>query len=715
MDIFLSFLLLFSELYATIYLKYYDMGDIMKNRHIIKLACGAAVSLLIAAQPFTSAFAQNAVPDTMQYGALVNEKLEAKEIELHYEDIPVSEFRVDDLSPDIDTDLDYTNWFFSKWDDSRYIFLPSTADRSSLVITYTADDTLYLNDIEVKSGEKTSLLSEADVFKVRVGDTEYGELKIMQSNTGCIYLSTKTGGLDVLDSMPGYKDYSEKDGKILMLNAEGKTEYSGEFEKLSHHGNSSWDYSKMKPYNLKLHKKADLYGMGKAKKWILLSNYIDHSMLRNKVSEEMAKAAGVEYAGDSVFVDLYADGSYRGTYQLCERVQIQKNRVNITDLEEETEKLNEHDLDEYPHMVEGAQKVSDYMENSYKYYDIPNDPEDITGGYLMQLQQWNRYGSKADSGFVTARGQAVQIDGPEYASKAQVEYIRGFVQDMEDALYSDTGYNSKGRHYTDYIDMESMMKAYIIEEVTMNIDATFSSFYFWKDSDITGDGKIHFGPPWDYDLAYGNFSQSRLNADGVRSNSMQTNKLYAAYFPIHGYDDGGVSSSSGSGRPTVGISWLGQLYKQNTYVRRVANTFFEHFEPFLSDLVYGDIPYIVEMAESIKPSAEMSNAEWHTYGGRDYTVLGSASGKDFMDSVDILRQFISKRTKWLSELWKPMTYIEGDINEDGEVNIADVVLLQKYLLGNSPLEVNNWTAADLNGNYKLDVYDLRLLKQLLFS
>ena len=274
----------------------------------------------------------------------------------------------------------------------------------------------------------------------------------MQSDLGCIYLTTSHGGLDALD---GYRGITET-GTILMLNADGGIEYSGELEKLTAHGNSSWDYSKKKPYNFKLPKKADLYGMGKAKKWTLIANYLDHSMMRNKLTEEMCKAAGMDHVIDSVFVDLYADGSYRGTYQLYERVQIQKNRVNIRDLEEETEELNEEDLDDYPHKVSGADSTNDYIENSYKYYDIPNDPADITGGYLLQFQQWNRYGFKCESGFVTSRGQAIGIDGPEYASKAQVEYIRSFVQDMEDAIYSDTGYNAKGKHYSEYIDMDSL-------------------------------------------------------------------------------------------------------------------------------------------------------------------------------------------------------------------------------------------------------------------
>ena len=678
----------------------------------IKRSIIAALTGIIAILSHTAVigYAENHQPyDRMQ--DLIDLDGETQElsgdISLQYQEIPVDSFTVSNLSPDVKTDLDYVDWWYSEWEDCRYIFLPVTADRDSLVISYSADDTVKLNGVPVQSGEMTSLLGNADSFQITVGDKDCGTLKIMQSNIGCIYLSTSHGGTDALDNN---RNITET-GTAFMLNAEGGVEYSGTIEKLTAHGNSSWDYSKKKPYNLKLPQKENLYGMGKAKKWALLSNYLDHSMLRNKLTEEMCKAAGMECVMDSVFVDLYADGSYRGTYQLYERVQIQKKRINIRDLEEATEKLNSNDLESYPQKVVGAANAYEYKENSYKYYDIPNDPEDITGGYLLQFQQWNRYGYKATSGFVTSRGQAIAVDGPEYASKAQVEYIRSFVQDMEDAIYSDTGYNSKGRHYSEYLDVDSLVTAYLVQEISENIDATYSSFYLWKDSDLTGDGKLHFSPAWDFDLSYNNFPTQRINSDGNSGYSYKPDNLFAAYFPIHGYEDGGKTSSSGSGRPTVGKSWIGQLYQNEDFVKRVAELYFERFEPFLQSLTESEKPYLTQMAESIQTSAEMSNARWHTYGGASYCVFGSSSGATFMDSVDIVRKYINKRINWLGDLWKSYTYVKGDVNGDGVLGIADVVLLQKWLLAVPDTHLSQWQAADLCKDDRLDVFDLCLMKR----
>jgi len=538
--------------------------------------------------------------------------------ELKYRDIPVYDLEASELAPGTDTCLDYVRWWYSEWEDCRYLFLPSTADRNSIMVNYIADDVISLGGVPLVSGEMTSLLGEADEFDITVGGTDCGKLKIMQSELGCIFITTEHMGLDRLDSNRALPET----GLMTAINAQGGTEYNGLIDKLSAHGNSSWDYSKKKPYNLKLPQKEDLYGMGKAKKWVLLGNYLDHSMLRNRIAAEMADAAGMEYIPDTVFVDFYADGSYRGTYQLSEKVQIQKNRVNIRDLEEKTEEINEKDLEQYQYLAEGAANTREYMKNSYKYYDIPNDPADITGGYLMEFQQWNRYGTKAKSGFITSRGQAVSIKGPEYASKAQVEYIRSFVQDMEDAIYSEDGYNSKGKHYSEYLDVDSLINAYLIQEISENVDSTYSSFYMWKDSDKKGDGRIHFGPVWDMDFTYGNFKRTVTNFDGESGFSGNPETLYTACFFISGYKD--------SGRDTQGISWLGKMYKREDFRRRAASAYKERFEPFLNELLDGEEPYIRQMAEEIGSSAEMSNARWHTYGGKDFLIFGDSSGEDFM-------------------------------------------------------------------------------------
>lgn len=252
----------------------------------------------------------------------------------------------------------------------------------------------------------------------------------------------------------------------------------------------------------------------------------------------------------------------------------------------------------------------------------------------------------------------------------------------------------------------------------MNIDSTSSSFFLWKDSDLRGDGKLHFGPVWDFDLSYHNFNTSVRNSDGKIGWSSNPENLYAAYFPISGYDED-LTDDIGSGRPTYGISWIGQLYKNEEFVRSVAEIYFEYFEPFLykaSSTQQEDDPLIVQMAKEIQPSAEMNNARWHTYGGREFCVLGPPNGDNFMECVDYVRNFIDRRSTWLSQLWQPYIddpFVLCDVNSDGEFNTADIVVFQKWLLGSGTLA--NWKAADIYHDDKLDSFDLVLMKQLITS
>lgn len=628
-----------------------------------------------------------------------------------YQDTPITSFRVENLSPGIDTELDYTDWWYSEWENCHYIFLPVTADRENLVITCSAGDLkVSLDDYEIRSGETTAILSQSDEFRVTADEIDCGMLKIMQSNLGCIYLTTSHGGLDALDSNRGITET----GSAVMLDYDGSLEYQGEFEKLTDHGNSSWDYSRKKPYNLKLPQKANLYGMGKAKKWALLGNYLDHSMLRNKMTFEISRAAGMEYVMDSVFVDLYADGSYRGTYQLSERVQIQKNRVNLHDLEEETELLNENELKTYERQSVNA-GVGEYVQDSYKYYDIPNNPADITGGYLLECKMNGRY-SGSKSGFVTTRGQAFELKSPEYATQQQVEYIRNYVQELEDAIYAPDGYNSLGKHYTEYIDLDSLIRGYLIEEISMDVDGYNESFFFWKDSDSDGDGKLHVSPVWDFDLAYYNYSAVRSNWDGDVGYSWDYANLFAAFFPISGYNN-----DMGKESPTTGVSWIGTLYKRGDIVQRTAEIYFEDFYPYLcalTDTEQDGGAILTNIGNEILPSAEMNNARWHMYGGSGFKVFGPKHGDNYTECVEFLRDFTQKRSDWLAQLWMPLvsddetiSYQMGDVNLDGRFNQRDLVMLEDWLHSKGMLTY--WKAGDFNHDGRIDIYDFCLMKQAL--
>ena len=539
-----------------------------------------------------------------------------------FAEIPISGLQVTGVIPQTDDAFGTLDWWYSEWDDCRYLFLPASADRTKLTITFSAaeDAPLTLNDTEVVSGAETGLLSTADTFAVRLGDTDCGVLRVMQSDRGSIWFSLEEGGAETLQK----SKWDTVTGTALMLNADGSVEYRGALESLKGRGNSSWDYSTKKPYNFKLPKKASLYGMRSARKWALLSNYLDHSMLRNEIAFAMSRQSGLPYTTDSVFADLYIDGDYRGTYQLTERVLVNKHRVNVRDLKEETEALNPEPLSEYPRRTVGG-TVQGEEAGSYQYYEIPNDPEDITGGYLFQFQLRGR-SEKGE--FITDRGQICDLTAPEYASKAQTEYIRAFMQELEDAAFSPDGYNSKGKHYSDYIDVDSLLLGYLIQEITANADGASTSFFFYKDSDSRGDGKLHYGPVWDFDLAFRNYTGTKNDPEGNPHYSLNADNIYALYTS----------------------PFLTALWEHDEFARRAAVLYAERFDSFLTLLTDESRPegsLIGQLAADLGASAEMNRLRWHMYGGRAYKPLGPYNGETYAECVEYVRKFLAERQSYL--------------------------------------------------------------------
>ena len=120
----------------------------------------------------------------------------------------------------------------------------------------------------------------------------------------------------------------------------------------------------------------------------------------------------------------------------------------------------------------------------------------VSGGYLLEIQLPKRF-NKERAGFVTSTRVPVLIRDPENAGKREVEYARTFVNDAFEALFSADGRNKQGKHYTDYIDMDSFVNMYILQELSMNVDAGQTSFYMVLDN-----GKLLFSPLWDMDNAF---------------------------------------------------------------------------------------------------------------------------------------------------------------------------------------------------------------------
>ncbi|MBQ8447568.1 MAG: CotH kinase family protein [Clostridia bacterium] len=398
-------------------------------------------------------------------------------------------------------------------------YLPAAVDTEKLLLSFEGELS-YKNADGSMSGTLTAGQT-LDLTKAKTAD-ERGvpcfKLTLTQNGASAdftfysdeslasVFVSTSKG----LPYIEQSKENRDKGAKITVVNENGSVEYSDTAasteSEIKGRGNATFGYYK-KPYQIKLAEKTALLGMDKAKTWILLANYTDQSALHNALAFKLGEALGVPYNIEYNFVNLYIDGEYRGLYMICEKVQVDSSRVDIADLEKATEKANEDvELDEL-----GTTKVTNnYLTQvtiitEYQYANVPKSPEDITGGYLVELD--NNYGTREPCYFKTANGNVYVVKSPEYASRAEVEYIARLFANMEEALYSETGYNSRNEHFSKYIDVESFAAVYTVQELMKNWDAYTSSMFFFKDAD-EGDvqSKIYMGPLWDLDNTLGNIN-----------------------------------------------------------------------------------------------------------------------------------------------------------------------------------------------------------------
>lgn len=287
--------------------------------------------------------------------------------------------------------------------------------------------------------------------------------------------------------------YEEIPGMITIMDQSGNIQKEV-LKGIYGHGNDSWAAQK-KSYNLKLENRSDFLGMGENEDFVLLAGYRDDSLMSYVTTTSLIQELGFDYAPEFRLVNLYVEGEYTGVYFLAEKIEIDENRVEISNLYEETKKLNNNYLDGFELLQWKDEKT---LAERY-YYEVKNQPEDITGGYLLEIDVEDY--DELESRFVTERGVKVTMKRARCSTKEQVNYMADYWQEFEDALYSETGRNRLGKHYSEYIDMDSFVMQWLLYELVQE-GSMSSSIYFYKESDVTGDGLLHACFPWDMEHSY---------------------------------------------------------------------------------------------------------------------------------------------------------------------------------------------------------------------
>ncbi|MFR1190250.1 MAG: CotH kinase family protein, partial [Oscillospiraceae bacterium] len=342
---------------------------------------------------------------------------------------------------------------------------------------------------------------------VLINGQKAATVHIAQSaNIGALYITSDDPAAQGRDFVDASKS-NIATGSLLVVNKDGEEIYNGALKQLKARGNTTFTNAEKKSYQIKLDGKVDLIACGdKVKTWTLLADYNDATLMRDKMFKDLAKSLGMPYTASSDWVDLYYDGVYRGTYLVSEKNSVNGTGVDITDMEKAYEGLNSG----YGENASTAIAENKYGQ-TYQYTTGLTEPENITGGYLLELNGTklnDSYNPKYDeaSGFITGKGSAMNVKSPEWCGKDAMAYISEYYQEFEDAVYAQdadgnyTGYNAQtGKYYYEYCDLTSLVQAYLMQYLSGNSDAFYSSFYFYKDVD----GLMYAGPVWDLEQTCG--------------------------------------------------------------------------------------------------------------------------------------------------------------------------------------------------------------------
>lgn len=225
-------------------------------------------------------------------------------------------------------------------------------------------------------------------------------------------------------------------------------------------GNSSWKMPK-RSYQIRFHEKRSLLGMHEAKKWLLIANYADASLMRNRLICDLAGEM-MDYAPDSRYVDLWIDGEYLGNYLLCEKIEVDDEKVKLQ---------NDMGL-----LAE--------VDNFYYYETEEQFQSSVSGSHFIMKDAKNHA-----------------------ASAGAFEAFEAFINRFESLLYAE---ETDWEQLSLMIDVESFIQYYFMQELAENSDSCRTSLYMYWDGP---DDQLHMGPVWDFDKAVGYSMRAKFGGD----------------------------------------------------------------------------------------------------------------------------------------------------------------------------------------------------------
>ena len=409
--------------------------------------------------------------------------------------------------------------------------------------------------------------------------------------------------------------------------------------------------------------------MGSNKHWVLLANFYDRTHLRNILSYEMSGDLGMWYC-ESVWVRLTYNGVDYGLYQLCEQIRVDPERVNIfdwdkaavdaanaiaddkglSDLERETLiRQMQYDL---TWAATGKHSIYDVT----KYYPLP----DTHGGFLIENDSYNDEPSR----FTTKNGVMYMVTEPNnlVESREIFRWVKKYFQNTEDAIFAADRRDENGKHYMEYLDMESFCDFWYVNEMFKNGEMLYKSTFLTLDHD----SPIVFGPVWDMDWAGGN--HVNLSEDGQSPEGW-----------VHGGGDRQV--------------WSRSLFTDPYFVLTLYDNYDDEVRAAMKNVSTRLERYVSAIAPAAREDRELWGWEW-----------------TFDDEIAVFREWVNGRREWMdAQFASPETllaslgkYKSSRHMEIEEIALRDGVCTMEVETDGSFAALRVYVNGEAVGDYPLD-------------
>ena len=587
----------------------------------------------------------------------------------------------------------------------KYFFLPSSVKNNKVILLNTYDKDVTVAGTVVPAGGTAEVTFETNKeYTVTVGGKDQTLIFKTSTAEASIFINNVNADGKGTDLFSYLCEDKENDAKATgaIVDDEGNVDNTP-IKKIKGRGNTTWLKNK-KPFNVTYDSAVSIDGMQKTKKLSLLANYQDSALIRNRFLQDLSDEIGMPYASDSRFVDVYMNGVYLGSYQVTQKVDIGKNNL-VPEIDDDTHLNDDGTLkEEFPFICEVDSAATD-------------------GDYYIRTSSARCK--------LTLKGPEIDEGDPYHDEVLQIAKTKF------DKMYDAVRTNAK--NMAELVDVDSLTKIMLINELGKNWDVGVSSLYFVYKQDSDGNWKFFASPVWDYDNSLGNCTgvSGDLRKMGVTDYEEPTG-WWVKFKP-------GADTSKKSSKYTI----LGYAAQNSTIMDYAAQVWFEDFVPALNkfnstgvatgeiyskDVYYNylegsaDMNYtmgwLMTTGSWICDHSNLMNGTFDSTTGT-FTLNKTATTYNidsFADQYQYTIDWLNTRAAWLSAQFydsyepttpptSPDTALVGDADQNGAVNVKDATLIQKHVAFIITLSESAQSCADADQSGSINVKDATVIQK----